>query len=159
MTGEKHSGYIAARSSGTWEVKMRRSTSKAFAVLLATVFTTAVQAAPNCGLVGKWHVNAILGFASGQGVVDCTINIQPTGVFTATGCKTWITGQASSIVNGSGTIKADAACHLRGVLKASGIPSTTIGGGKVEGTVATLVGYRGSANNPNQVRMYVLLKE
>jgi hypothetical protein len=136
----------------------RRALLIGAALIAAIGLTTVAQAAPNCGLVGRWHMNGNLDFPSGASVVDCSITIQSNGNYTGN-CHSWSTGQAVIVGSVNGTIKANARCNLSGVLKAPGFADTTIGGGKVRGVTANVVGYRGDANSPVQVRFLNLIRE
>jgi hypothetical protein len=137
----------------------RRTTSSAIIALLATAGLAATaQAAPNCGLTGKWHYDNFLAYGPGQGIADCSLTIKPTGVFTGT-CSSWTLGQASSHGAVSGKIKADRNCNLSGFTRSPGLPDVTIRGGHVRGTTAMFVGTRGSANSPTNVRLVTMIKE
>lgn len=132
-----------------------------FVTSLAIVGLLVTQAAAaNCGLTGNWHVNGMLAFGGGQSVIDCTFAIKGTGQYTSTNCGSWTIHQRASL-NGAanGVIRADANCKLSGVLKAPGFADTAIRGGFVNGNYAVLVGTRGNANNPVQVRMITLIRE
>jgi hypothetical protein len=131
------------------------------AVALSTIATVAYAGStlPNCGLTGKWHYNAFLGFGGGQSVVDCTITIKANGQYTGINCGSWITGQPAQLSTAQGTLKANAQCKMSGVIKVTGFPDTTVTGGKVSGDHAVAVGARGDLNSPTQVRMIILTRE
>jgi hypothetical protein len=129
---------------------------------LATV-VTAANAAPNCGLTGKWKMIGNLDGPTYGTAVDCSITIATTGTYTGI-CNSYTATQAASLNESvSGTIKANATtCKLTGKLSAPSREDTIIRGGMVsnDGQLATLIGSRGtSPNNPPQVRFLILMKE
>jgi hypothetical protein len=135
-----------------------RLTRICFGALAAAALATTVHAAPNCGLVGKWHYNGFLGFGGGQAVVDGILTIKPNGDFTGANCSSWITGQPVDNGCSTGTLEADAKCNISGVIHVPGRDDTIVTG-KVRGVIATGVGYRGDEDSPSQVRLITLIKE
>jgi hypothetical protein len=146
-------------------LRMKRIILAAIATAIAS--TASAQVAPNCGLTGKWTVNGTLtqleGTAPNQKlmsfVLDCSYSIANNGNYSG-GCTTAFPGRPliTDDNSASGRIVADANCQLSGYLNATQGRST-IFGGAVNGNIATLVAYRGSAAKPQQVRFLTLIKE